>query len=121
MDYEVMKKKLDTYRKSNGQFGQVSSELLLEFLRMWEEHTGPSSELASKLGMRTKQMGFLVREARKIAKSNEIVDPAFHALQIQGPMENAPVGSGIELAWGSDKVIRFPTVDTLVDFLKRAS
>jgi hypothetical protein len=121
MDYEVMKKKLDTYRKSNGQFGQVSSELLLEFLRMWEENTGPSSELASKLGMRTKQMGFLVREARKIAKNNEIVDPTFRALQIQGQGGDAPVGCGIELAWGSDKVIRFPTVDTLVDFLKRAS
>lgn len=120
MDYEVMRKKLDTYRKSNGQFGQVSAELLLEFLRMWEGNTGPSSELAKKLGMRTKQMGFLVREARKIAKNSEMVDPAFQALQIQAPA-GAPVGSGIEVAWGSDKVIRFPTVDTLLDFLKKAS
>jgi hypothetical protein len=121
MDYEVMKKKLDTYRKSNGQFGQVSAELLLEFLRMWEENTGTSSDLATSLGMRTKQMGFLVREARKIAKNSEMVDPAFRALQIQGSTGDAPVGSGIELAWGNDKVIRFPTVDTLIDFLKRAS
>jgi hypothetical protein len=121
MDFEVMKKKLDTYRKSNGQFGQVSAELLLEFLRMWECHVGPSSELASKLGMRTKQMGFLVREARKLAKNSQVVDPAFQSLQLNVHGEEGSRGTGIELAWGTDKVIRFPTVDVLIDFLRKAS
>jgi hypothetical protein len=121
MDYEVMKKKLDTYRKSNGQFRRVKGELLIEFLRMWECHTGPSLEFAKKLGMRSKQLGSLVREARKIATTTDAVDPAFHALQIQGPAESPPVSAGIELTWGADKIIRFPTVDILMDFLKKAS
>jgi hypothetical protein len=121
MNHEVMKKKLDTYRKSNGQFKKVSSELLVEFLRIWEGHTGPPNELAKKLGMRSKQMGFLVREARKIATSTESVDPAFHALQIQVAEEDIRGLNGIEVTWGQGKVIRFPTVDLLMDFLKRAS
>lgn len=120
MDHEVMRKKLDTYRKSNGQFGQVGAELLLEFLRMWEENTGSSSELASKLGMRTKQMGFLVREARKLAKNSSAVDPAFQALNVQMPPKEGSA-SAIELSWGTDKLVRFPSVDTLVDFLRKAS
>jgi len=65
-------------------------------------------------------MGFLVREARKIAKNSQVVDPAFQALQIQS-MIGAPVGTGIEMTWGEDRVVRFPNVDTLIDFLKKAA
>jgi hypothetical protein len=121
MDFEVMKKKMDAYRKSNGQFKRVNGDLLVELLRMWECHTGPSSEFAKRLGMRGKQLGSLVREARKVAATTEAVDPAFHALQIQEVTENPSVNVGIELTWGPGKVIRFPTVDSLMDFLKKAA
>jgi hypothetical protein len=121
MEVEVMKKKLDAYRRSNGQFNRVNGDLLIEFLRMWEAHTGPAVELASKLGMKSKQMGRLVCEARKVATATENLDPAFHELQVQAPSDALPSGVGIEIAWGSDKIIRFPTVDALVDFLKKAA
>ena len=121
MDFEVMKKKLDTYRKSNGQFKQVNGALLLELLRMWESWTGESNELAKKLGIRSKQMGFLVREGRKIATSTESIDPSFHEVRIPGVSEQAPPCSGIEVVWDANKVIRFPSVDTLMDFIKKAS
>ena len=122
MDYEVMRKKLDTYRKSNGQFKHVNGDLLVELLRMWEAHTGPSLEFAKKLGMRSKQLGSLIREGRKVATSTENVDPAFHALQLQNsPSEGGVPCIGIELHWGTDKLIRFPSVDTLWDFLKKAA
>ncbi len=36
MEYEVMRKKLDAYRKPSGQFRLVNGDLLIELLRMWE-------------------------------------------------------------------------------------
>jgi hypothetical protein len=63
MEYEVMKKKLDTYRKPKGQFRRVNSDLLVELLRMWELHTGPSSKFARQLGIKSKQLGRLVQQA----------------------------------------------------------
>ncbi len=42
MEYEVMRRKLDAYRKPNGQFRCVNGDLLIELLRMGEMHTGPS-------------------------------------------------------------------------------
>jgi hypothetical protein len=121
MDYEVMKKKLDAYRKPSGQFRRVNGDLLIELLRMWEVHTGPSVDFARNLGMKSKQLGRLVQAARKIATTTEAVDPAFHELQPQESTE-VGMGTGIEVIWGADsKIIRFASMDTLMDFLKRAS
>jgi len=120
MDFEVMRKKLDAYRRASGQYRGVKGELLVELLRAWEAHKGPSADFAKKLGMRGKQLGRLVQAARKVATTTDAVDPAFHALDIQQPIE-ASHSTGIEMSWGGDKVIRFPTVDTLMDFLKKAS
>ena len=119
MDYEVMKKKLDAYRRPKGQFRRVHGDLLIELLRMWEAHIGPSAEMARMLGMRGKQLGRLIHAARRIATTTAAIDPAFHELPTQLPADTSK--SGIEITWGSDKVIRFPTVETLMDFLKRAS
>jgi hypothetical protein len=121
MDFEVMKKKLEAYRTPKGQIRNVKSELLLELLRMWEVHAGPSALLARTLGMKGKQLARLITEARKLATSTDAIDPSFHQLPSQGEGETPAVGSGIELSWGSDQVIRFPSVDVLVDFLKKAS
>lgn len=121
MDYDVMKKKLDTYRKSNGQFKRVHGDLLIELLRMWESWTGAPSEFAKKLGMRSKQLGSLVREGRKIATSTENIEGVFHPLEIPGVSEPTAPCHGIEVVWDGGKIIRFPTVDTLMDFIKKAS
>ena len=48
MDFEVMKKKLDAYRKPKGQFRDVKGELQIELLRMWESHAGASANLPQK-------------------------------------------------------------------------
>ena len=69
MEFEVMKKKLDTYRRPKGQFRGVKSELLVELLRMWESHTGSSIDFAKTMGMKRRQLGRLIQEARKIANA----------------------------------------------------
>jgi hypothetical protein len=120
MDFEVMKKKLDAYRKPSGQIRRVKGELLIELLRMWEAHTGPSTEFARNLGIKSKQLSRLVHEARKAAATTEAADASFYELPSPEATET-PRSEGIEVTWGPGKVIRFPTVETLLDFLKRAS
>jgi len=121
MDFEIMKKKLDGYKTPGGHYKNIKGELLVELLRMWEGHAGPSTDMAKQLGMKRQQLARLIREARRIASATDAADPAFQALQIHAPTEGVPANSAIELTWGSDKVIRFPTVDTLMDFLRKAS
>src|SRR4051812_43818041 len=105
MDYEVLKKKLDAYRKPSGQFRRVKSDLLIELLRLWEAHTGHSSEFARELGMKRQQLARLVQTARKIATTTELVDPAFHELRPQEPIGGSQqTGTGIELVLESGKI-----------------
>jgi hypothetical protein len=95
---------------------------LVELLRLWEGHIGPSIEIAKQLGMKRQQLSRLIREARRVASSTESVDPAFQALHIQLPTEGVPAAAaGIELSWGGDKVVKFANVDLLVDFLRKAA
>ena len=121
MDFETLRKKLDAYKTTGGSYKNIKSDLLVELLRVWEEHKGPSTILAKQLGMKAGQLARQIREARKAAALGEVIDPAFQAIQIQSPVESTPPGSEIVLSWGGDKVVRFPSVDLLVDFLRKAA
>lgn len=122
MDFEILRKKLDGYKTPGGHYKNIKGELLVELLRMWEVNTGPSTEIARQLGMKRQQLARLIREARRIASMTDAVDPAFQELQIQKPAEESVSQSArIEVSWGTNQVIRFPTVETLIDFLKKAS
>lgn len=119
MDFEILRKKLDAYKTPGGSYKNIKSELLVELLRVWEEHRGPSTALARQLGMKAGQLARQIREARKAATRGEAVDPAFQALQVQSSVE--ATGSEIVLSWGGDKRVKFPNVDLLVDFLRKAA
>jgi len=121
MDFEILRKKLDGYKTPGGHYKNIKGELLVELLRIWESHVGPSTEIAKQLGMKRQQLARLIKEARRVAATTDAVDPAFEALQIQQATEGAVASIGIEVNWGPDKIIRFPTVDTLMDFLRKAS
>jgi hypothetical protein len=122
MDFEILKKKLDAYKTAGGSYKKIKGGLLVELLRAWEEHKGPSTALARQLGMKRGQLARQIREARKAAIREEAVDPAFEALQIPSSTERVPSGLvEIVLSWGGDKVVRFPSVDLLVDFLRKAA
>ena len=121
MDFEIMRKKLDGYKTPGGHYRNIKGELLVELLRVWEGHVGSSTEMAKQLGMKRQQLARLIREARRVASATDAADPAFQELQIQVPAEGPPSSERIELNWGENKVVRFPTVDLLIDFLKKAS
>jgi hypothetical protein len=121
MDVDVMRKKLDAYKTAGGSYKNIKSDLLIELLRVWEEHTGPATHLARQLGMKSNQLARQIREARKAAAMSDVIDPAFQALQIPESLDGSSVGSVIEMSWGGDKVVKFPNVDCLVEFLRKAS
>lgn len=120
MELEVMRKKLDAFKTPGGSYKNIKGELLVELLRAWEQHTGPSTELAKQLGMKPNQLNRQIREARKAAARSDAIDPAFEELQMPGASESTG-GAVIEMSWGGDKVVKFPNVDCLVEFLRKAS
>jgi hypothetical protein len=121
MDFDTLRKKLDAYKTTGGSYKNIKSELLVELLRIWEEHKGPSTILAKQLGMKSGQLARQIREARKAALLGDTVDPAFQALNVQSATEDPTTRSEISLSWGGDKVVKFPNVDLLVDFLRKAA
>lgn len=121
MDLEVLRKKLDAFKTPGGTYKNIKSDLLVELLREWEENTGPSSELARKLGMTPNQMSRLIQAARKAAARSDVIDPAFEAIQLPESRGSSAGGTLIEMSWGGDKVVRFPNVDCLVEFLRKAA
>lgn len=125
MDLLILKKKLDGFRTSNGSIREVSPEVLWELRQAWESFTGPSDEFRSELGIQSGTLRNLLIASKKLN----------HVMASAGSMglseqDREPVSEGkyqssasaLELVYDrGEKIIRFPNVDTLIDFLKRAA
>lgn len=120
MDLTILKKRLSTYRTEGGQYRNVSDELLIDILRTWEGWTGKAKELYESMGLSKQQMAVMVKNAKKISRNG--VGGEFKELNIES-MIGAPPGGivAIEVTWDTGKVIRFPSVDQLIDFLKKVA
>lgn len=135
MDLIILKKKIDGYRSANGSIKNVSPELLLELRQTWEHFTGSPDEFRSELGVRTGTLRNLLKESKKLnhviasAGSVELMavdhdGDARAADQEQVPQErdNRLPSNSVELVYDRGaKVIRFPNVDLLVDFLRKTA
>ena len=123
MDLEILNKKVSSYRDTAGRVRKVSDELLLEILEAWEQWTGPAKGFYTALGVSSKGIASIIRKAKKLKREGfptgdfrEIkIDSAESASGTSGPC------TGIELIWNQGKLIRFPQVDQLVEFLKKAA
>ena len=123
MDVEILKKKISTYRGDGGQVRKVSDELLLELLGSWEQWTGSAIEFARAIGVNRKAIPKLIGKAKKL-KREGFPSGEFKEIKIDGAGgQLGPPGpcSGIELLWDHGKVIRFPQVDQLLEFLKKVA
>lgn len=122
MDYAVLKKKLNSYKNSNGVFRNISGEMLVGILRAWENYTGPMKEFSKQIGVRMSQLGPIIHKARKIAKTTEFTDGSFKEILTNSndpATEQLSTNEGkIELIW-DNKLIRFNAVDQLIEFLKK--
>jgi hypothetical protein len=123
MDLEILKKKVSSYRSDSGRVRNVSDELLLEILCAWEQWTGPAKGFYTALGVSSKGISSIIGKAKKL-KREGFPSGDFKEIKIDGAESpSSPPGpcTGIELGLTDGKVIRFPQVDQLVEFLKKAA
>ena len=123
MDLLILKKKLDGFRGSNGSIRDVSPEVLWELRQSWENFTGPIDEFRSQIGIQIGTLRNLLASAKKLNHAMA------SAQSVAVPGEEASAANGVAVPSGvlefvydrGEKVIRFPNLDTLIEFLKRAA
>ena len=122
MDLTILKRKLSSYKTDGGYVKNVSSDLLIEILLAWESWSGPSKGFYSGLGISGKSCGRLIGEAKKLKREGFSTD-GFKEIKLESLAGSGPMVpcSGIEIIWDNGKLIRFPQVESLIDFLKKVS
>lgn len=118
MDLTILKKKLSTFRSEGGYLKRVSDELLMELLHAWESWAGPISEFYSGLGVDHRKMACLLGKAKKLKREGHFPVEEFKEVKVDGALSPC---QGIEITWEGGKLIRFPDVVQLVDFLKKVA
>ena len=125
MDLGILKKKLSSYKTNGGYVKNVSSDLLIEILLAWESWTGPAGGFYTELGINKNSGGRMIGEAKKLKREGFATD-AFKEIKVQESPSNsisliAGPCQGIEILWDNGKLIRFPQVESLIDFLKKVA
>ena len=121
MDLEILKKKVSTYRSDKGRVRKVSDELLLEILDAWEHWTGPAKGFYTALGISAKGIASIIKKAKHLRREG-FPSGDFKEIKVEGPAAGSLVPcQGIELYWKEGRIIRFPQVDSLLEFLKKAA
>lgn len=126
MDLEVLKMKISSYRTSSGRITTLPDDLLCEILTAWEQWTGPASGFYSTLGADYRKMASLIGRAKKLKREGRFPEESFKEIKIEESPSNllSLTGGpcqGVEILWDNGKLIRFPHVDNLIDFLKKVA
>jgi hypothetical protein len=124
MDLTVLSKKISSYRTSKGRITNLPEEILAEILHEWEQWPGTSGAFYKALGADHRKMAALMGKAKQLKR-----DGAFDGLQFtevildqdSGQVMELPPCSGVELVWEGGRIIRFPKVEMLLDFLKKVA
>ena len=131
MELVILKKRLDGYRDSGGSIKNVPPELLLELRQAWERYIGSPEQFRSELGVKIGTLRKLLVESKKL--NHVIASVGAVRLAIEGEGEdtspeqahsdkNEEFKNNLELAFDNgSKVIRFPNVDTLIDFMRKSA
>ena len=132
MDMVILKKKIDGNRESNGSIKHEPMEQLLELRQTWEHYTGSADQFRSELGVKTGTLRNLLKESKKL---NHVIGSAgavglavgdgdeemASSQEVPSSMGQGPSSNILELTFDNgSKTIRFPTVDLLVDFMRKA-
>lgn len=126
MDLEILKKRISSYRTPKGRITSLPDDLLCEILMAWEQWTGPSSGFYSALGADFRKMASLIGRAKKLKREGRFPEEGFKEIKVQeSPSTLVSLSSGpcqgVEILWDGGKLIRFPHVDNLIDFLKKVA
>ena len=68
MDFEILKKKISTYRGEGGRISITDDGLLIEILEAWERWTGPASGFYTSLGISSKGISSIIGRAKKLKR-----------------------------------------------------
>ena len=123
MDLEVLKKKISTFRGEGGRLRSVSDELLFEILTVWETWTGSSREFYRGIGVDQRKMASLLGKAKKMKREGHFPAQEFRELRLSEPTatssghQSSPC-QGVEITWEKGRVIKFPSVGELLEFLR---
>jgi hypothetical protein len=122
MDLEVLKKRISTFRGEGGRVRITDDALMMEILSTWEQWKGPMREFYRGIGVSSNGMAGIIGRAKKLRREGHFPVEDFKEVKIEssavamsGPCQ------GIELNLSGGKMIRFPDVDLLLDFLKKAA
>jgi hypothetical protein len=122
MDSTTLQKKLSTYVSEKGQLRHVSDELLFEVLTAWENWQGTATSFYREIGFSQRQMASLIGKAKKLKRDGYFGDPGFKEVQLPQEFISPPSNSQfIEMALRDGKIIRFPHMEQLLEFIKKAS
>jgi hypothetical protein len=127
MDMLVLKKKIDGFRAGNGTLQNVPGELLLELRQAWENYSGPADQFRRELGMKTGTLRKLLVESKKlnhVLASSEAMGLVSGSAETDGQAiaESQYSGGHLELVISeANKVVRFPNLEVLIEFLRKAS
>lgn len=122
MELEILKKKISTFRGEGGRVRISDSGLLMEILQAWEQWKGPSKEFYKEIGVSQTGMASIIGRAKKLRREGHFPAEEFKEIKVEGPAVGvAGPCSGIELSWSEGRIIRFPQVDQLLEFLKKAA
>jgi len=126
MDNAILKKRLNTFKSGkSGRLQDISDEVIVAVHRAWENWPGATADFCREVGIKPTQMNVIIKSGKKLIKNGVVTESEFQEISagIDGG-SSAPAGapcSGIELSWSAGRVIRFPRVDDLLDFLKKAA
>lgn len=126
MELEILKKKLSTYRNARDQVRNVPDELLIEVLTAWERWSGTTREFYRQIGISHAGMASMMGKAKKLKREGRVV-VASEFQEVGLEMANGvngsscTNGSSIEMVLEGGRILRFPDVDKLIDFLKKAA
>jgi|ERR1700683_1794765 hypothetical protein len=121
MDLTILKKKLSTYRTEGGYLKKVSDEVLMEILQAWEQWTGPASGFYKALGISRNGISSIIGKAKKLKREGHFPVEEFKEIKMAEGLGLSGPCQGIEISWDNGKLIRFPAVDQLVEFLKKVA
>lgn len=124
MDNAILKKRLNTFKSGkSGRLQDVSNEVALDVLRAWENWPGKAVELYRELGLSKMQMVTMIQKAKKLIKNGVVsLESEFKEITAaSGAMPTSGPCQGIELGLNDGRVIRFPSVEPLLEFLKKAA
>jgi hypothetical protein len=122
MDLTVLRKKISTFKGDGGRLRNVSDDVLYELLLAWENWTGSGKQFYSELGVSQRKMAKLIGRAKKLKREGHFPTDEFKEVTVENAsIIDFPGQTGnIELIW-DQKVIKFSTVDILLEFLQKAS